>query len=306
MANHRLMFLRARLAIPMLALVGCGSVASKPPGDAAPPACDPMAPFGPPQPLMLDGAGSFADPAPSADELTLYVSRRLSSGAQADIYMESRNKIDEPFNTPVTLAAVNSPEDDLVPTLAAAGMALVFASDRVAMEGFHLYVATRTTPLADFGMPALLAGVNSQDVTKNDEQAFLTADGTELWFISDRDGNTQIYRAPMQGSGFANPALVPELNSTASESHVMLSTDHKTVYFGSTRTAPGALGGFDIFRAHRDSVSDGFGLPAVVSELNTAMNEYPRWLSADNCRIYFHRELATGFFGIFVATRPAK
>jgi hypothetical protein len=303
MANHRFTFLGARLLISALAaLVGCGSVASKTPGDAPPPTCDPMAPFDPPQPLMLDATGSSADPALSADELTLYMTR-LSPAGDDDLYVASRSAITEPFGAPAPLATVNSAASDRAGTLAAAGLALVYSSNQKANEGFHLYVATRTSLLAAFGAPTLLTGVESPVPTDNDLEPFATADGTELWFISNRGGNDDIYRAAKAGGGFANPALVPELSSPAVEEHVMLSADRKTVYFSSTRTAPGTVGGHDIFRAHRNSVSDGFGPPAVVPELNSANNDYPSWLSADNCRIYLFRQVGAGVYEIFVATR---
>jgi hypothetical protein len=308
------MSLGARLPILALAaLVGCGSVASRlpgdagdalPPADAAPPTCDPMARFDPPQPLLgPEVTGSTADAALSADELTLYMTR-LSPAGDGDLYVASRSAITESFSTPAPLAMVNSAANDAVPTLAAAGLALVFWSNRIANEGLHLYVASRTTELANFGAPELLAGVQSPVVTDDDWEPFATADGTELWFISNRGGNNDIYRAVKAGGGFVNPAIVPELNSPVVEEHVVVSADRKTVYFASTRSAPGTLGGTDIFRAHRTSVSDGFGPPAVVAELNTPNNDFPRWLSADNCRMYLHALVdATTGYRLFVATR---
>lgn len=301
MANRRLPSSRTLFVLStLIAIAGCGVVES-PVADDAPP-CDPLAAFDPPQPLLMtDAPGSSADPALSADELTLYLTRSSPSGDH-DLFVATRSSVTEPFGAPVALSAVDSTSDEAVATLPAAGLDLAFESNRVANEGIHLYVASRTSALSEFGAPALLAGVRSPDPTDNDQEPFLTADGKELWFISDRTGNHEIFRATRSGTGFTGAAVVPELSSSSAEQHVVLSADRRTVYFSSNRAAPGAKGGFDIYRAHRNSVSDGFGPPAVVPELNTATDDAARWLSADSCRLYMHVKL-TGGFTLFMATR---
>jgi Tol biopolymer transport system component len=55
-------------------------------------------------------------------------------------------------------------------------------------------------------------------VTVSDGQPFITADGHELWFISNRSGGLgdfDIYRAVSNGSSFANVAAVTALSSSA-------------------------------------------------------------------------------------------
>lgn len=305
MANRRLLSSRTVFAMSTLtAIAGCGVVEAPMADEPGAPAamCDPLAAFDPPQPvLMTDAPGSSADAALSADELTLYMTR-LSPAGDHDLFVATRGSVDAPFGAPVALSALDSSKDEAVPTLPADGLDLVFESNRVADEGIHLYVAQRTSPLAAFAGPALLDGVSSPDPTDNDQEPFLTADGKELWFISNRTGDNEIFRATRSGSGFVNAAPVAELGSSGGEQHVMLSADRRTVYFSSNRTAPGAKGGFDIFRAHRNSVSDGFGAPTVVPELNSATDDAARWLSADSCRLYMHVQVAGGF-NLFVATR---
>lgn len=86
----------------------------------------------------------------------------------------------------------------------------------------------------------------------------------------------------------------------------MLSADRLTVYFASNRSTAGTSGGYDVYRAHRSSVADGFGTPVPVPELDTTGDDSPRWLSADNCRLYLHAKVGTTF-KLFVATRhPAS
>ncbi|HEX7843881.1 MAG TPA: hypothetical protein VF469_40680 [Kofleriaceae bacterium] len=287
--------------------LGCGQIESVIPDEAASTdPCDPLAPFDPPQLVAGIGAnGSPADPALSPDELTLLLTQTTPAGDR-DVYVASRSHVTDAFGAPVPLASVDSTSEEASATLASTGLMLMFQSHRIAAEGEHLFVATRSSLVADFGAPALVAGVRSPVATDSDLEPFLTADGQELWFISDRTGNREIFRAEKAGAGFANPVLVPELSSPSSEQHVTLSADRLTVYFSSNRQAAGTSGGFDVYRAHRSSVTDDFGTPVPVPELNTAGDDSPRWLSADSCRLYMHAKVGTGF-KLFVATRhPAS
>jgi Tol biopolymer transport system component len=285
-------------------LLGCGSVGS--PEIDAPPqgGCDPLGAFDPPRLLGLDPAGAPADPALSPDELTLYLTRDSSAGNR-DLFVAARSRTTEPFGAPAAITSVNSSSNESTATVSSDGLTLLFQSARVTGQGDHLYVATRTSAIAAFGAPALVAGVASPVMTDDDTEPFITSDGQELWFISSRTGSLDIYRATKAGAGFANPVAVAELNSASSEEHVTLSADRLTVYFSSNRPGPGAQGGVDIYRARRTTTADGFGAPVLVTELSTTGNDNPRWLSADNCRLYLHSNIG-GAFNIYVANRPGS
>jgi Tol biopolymer transport system component len=298
--RHRRWWRRARW-LALGGLLGCGRIEFSRLDDTSPVACDPAAPFDPPRLLGLGPEGAPADPALSADERVLYFTRDSPDGDR-DLFVVARHSLESRFGVPIGLGALNSSGDDAVASISADGLTLLFHSRRVAGEGSHLYVATRTSPFAELGAPALVAGVASPDVTADDLQAFLAGDGDELWFVSDRDGSQDIYRAERAGGGFANPELVPELSSLDTEQHVMLSADRLTAYFASTRDVPGARGSFDIHRANRASIEDPFELPAPVPELNTPSSDNPRWLSPDQCRLYLHSN-RSGAFQIYVATR---
>jgi hypothetical protein len=75
------------------------------------------------------------------------------------------------------------------------------------------------------------------------------------------------------------------------------------IFFQSDRTDSPAKGGRDIWMARRSSTTASYDPPVNVQELNTAADEYPSWLSPDNCRLYFSRSGPTGD-KIYVAERP--
>lgn len=300
--------MRTWISVLVWALFGCGTVSGKQsdagmPFDSAQDAssvCDQIGTFDAPVPLTrFNMENSAGTPRLTADELELYFSASLGT-ADADIYRAQRSTSGQPFGAPVALSITANESN---PSVSSDGLTLLFESSRVSGEGTHLYVSTRTSRIGEFGAASKVANVNSTTVTDADAQAFLTADGQELWFASNRAGglgDADIYRAVRNGSGFASVAAITALSSSGADWLPTLSADKLTIYLASSRA--GGKGGFDIWTAHRSTASDGFPAPTPVPELNSGANEYPGWLSPDNCRLYFTSDIA-GSQAIYVATR---
>jgi Tol biopolymer transport system component len=294
--------------------IGCGSVASSA-IDAradvahdATPVCSPTDAFD--APMLLNGF-SMATRAEisvtlSPDELNIYASvDRGTKSPNWDLVSAERADIGADFGTQTVMTALNSPANEGACTLSNDGLALAFASNRAAGEGLHIYVSTRSSTLGIFGSPSLFAGVNSANTADNDDTPFFTADGSELWFTSDRAagaGSSDVYRASRIGGGFGNPMLVPELNSASTEFSPVLTADKLTVYFSSNRDGSGH---FDIYTSHRSNVADGFPAPTVVTEINSTVNDFPEWISSDNCRLYLRSDRSGGG-DIYVAVRHPR
>jgi hypothetical protein len=282
-----------------------GDAADAGPGDtAAPRTCDPSAKFAAPVPItQLAMAGVFEyPPRLSTDERTIYFTGKAT--ADSNLFAAQRASLTEPFGAPALLSMANSTADDQYASISADDLVLAFESNRTANAGYHLYLASRATAAAEFAS-STLATVNASDISKNDVQPFLTADGKELWFASTRDGGAgdfDIWRAPRTGNQFGAAVAVSELNSATVEWLPTLSADRLTVYFASDRAVAGVSGGQDIWRARRSTVDDGFGTPTPVAELNSSADDLPGWLSADNCRLYLGSNIL-GNGNIYVATR---
>jgi hypothetical protein len=161
-----------------------------------------------------------------------------------------------------------------------------------------VYVATRTTLIAQFSGAAQVANVSTG---VESGQPFVLPDGSALYLFIGAD----IYRAPLGASGqFDAPVALSTLNTSAVEYFPTPTPDELTIYFASTRTDSTAKGYFDIWMARRASRADDFGPPVNVQELNTALEEFPSWISPDNCRIYFSRSTSgTSGERIYVAER---
>ncbi len=127
--------------------------------------------------------------------------------------------------------AVNSPEDELYPSMAAYGT-LYFASDRSGT--WKTYRARRaadgTYPNAEL-LPATVNAEGSWNFNP-----FISADGTTLIFTSQRRGGAgkgDIWVAKMEPSGGFGPArnLGPRINSAEDEFHATLSPDGRALFF---------------------------------------------------------------------------
>ncbi len=166
-------------------LVGCGSVSGHPDAstetptadaaptsdatvgsDAAATTCDPASKFDAPVPLA--GFMTAADETSvslSPDELTVYLSSNkdtATTNSAHDIYIAQRPTLSDPFSGLTPLTAVNAPVggtggvEDYDATISADGKTLIWSSNRTPNEGYHLYVATRSSTLAAFSTPALV------------------------------------------------------------------------------------------------------------------------------------------------------
>jgi len=304
----------------MVVLAACGDVdsGSLPDAPAAPDAAisaDAAMADSPVTPVACDSTKRWDTPVPvpglaisgayqesvrlSPDELSAYF-QRLDLG-RWNLYAAHRSSRSEPFGAPIALSTVNSPAGDMDPWISSDGLTLWFASDRVQNQGSHLYVATRTTTLAEFGAPGLAANVNASNAELSELQPFVTAGGEELWFASNRSAGAdwEIYRALRTPTGFGMPAIVAELaSSTSTDWLPMLSADRLTVYFSSSRPGTGTKGNLDVWTARRSTVNDGFPPPVLADELNTPGGDRVTWLSGDGCRIYGSSDGA-----IWMATR---
>jgi Tol biopolymer transport system component len=273
-------------------------------------ACDKQKPFAAPVIITSLMAATQTDSGwMSPDGLQIYVAAVRTPGGVGgyDIFRASRASAADPFGALTALPNVNTANAERTPILSPDRLTLIFESDRVSGNSYDLYVATRTTVQADFGAPALLAGVNT---TSRDDPASLSADGKTLYFNSDRPnglGADDIYTAIMDSSGaFGNVRNVAELNSAQSDGGAVISADGLTVYFASNRPGGGTSGSNDIYMARRSTIQDGFGQPVLRTELNSAGLDYPAWISADECTLLMGSDKRQGalLYDLYTATRP--
>jgi len=195
-------------------------------------------PFGPPALLdeLTTPSISFIAATPSADNLELIVEERAvdGGGGGSDLRRVTRATTSAPFGNATDLG-VNTAQDETDPQLGAGGLELWFA--RPATGGYDLFVASRPALAAPFGPPSSLAGVVNRP-SVSDTDPVPSADGTELFFQSDRDGPSRIWVAHRRSTSepFGAPVHVSELDGTGTNDVPnWLSTDRCVLYMASVR-----------------------------------------------------------------------
>ena len=142
------------------------------------------------------GNGECCDgfPSVSADGLELYFcSTRAGGFGGSDVWVARRSSRSSPFAAPRNLGPMlNSPANDCEPGISKDGLTLLIESDRSGgMGGPDVWISTRTTRSQPFGKPVNLGrGVNTRFF---DERPDISADGTVLYFMSNRPGGSGFF-----------------------------------------------------------------------------------------------------------------
>jgi Tol biopolymer transport system component len=172
-------------------------------------------------------------------------------------------------------------------------------------SAYRIVEATANSVTGGFAPPVDVDGLASG---AGDISPYLSSAGTQIYFGSGRAGGlggNDLYVADLSSAVASNAVDLAAVDSAADDGSPVLSRDGLTLYFASKRTDPAARGNDDIWIARRTTVSDPFGAPIAVSELNSAAADGPRWLSSDGCTLYFTSDRAGGQGGydLYVATR---
>jgi hypothetical protein len=274
-----------------------------PNAEAGPPACNPASPFG--TPVLVAGLESTATEGGlrlTPDETTgFFWSTRAGGPGTTNLYVATRTDRTAAFANVTLLSSINMAGNQYDPTVTADALTLAFGSDRASTDGtYDLFLATRATTADDFGGVTPLSSLNT---SSNDQQPFLLPDGSEIYFSSDRSGDSDIYRAfTASGGGFGTPSAVTEINTAGiADEHPVVSADDLTIFFSSTRA--GGLGNIDVWTATRANTASPFGALTDVQPVNTTSKDIPDWISPDGCRLYLHSDRDGGSPHEYVATR---
>ena len=173
-------------------------------------------------------------PEVSADGLTIYLaSDRPGSVAGEHLWVSHRATRADPWDPPVQVTEIVVGDKDLSPSLQQAQLLMVFAS-QFALGDWNLYATTRLSTADPWGLPTLLAELNS---TAYDWDPALYQGGTSIVFASRRlnTSNSLFYatRASLS-EPFSVPQPATELNVN-NDGDPWLSNDGHHIVFDSRR-----------------------------------------------------------------------
>jgi Tol biopolymer transport system component len=239
----------------------------------------------------------FTDGCPfiSRDGLSLYFASNRPGGLGGlDIYVSRRPAVDVPWGEPENVVDLNSPTNELCPTLAPDDRTFLFVSDRSGgCGGQDLYAAGRTDARDDlaWGEPYNLGcQVNS---SQNDFTPSLFVDfrrrAVFLYFSSTRPGvgGADIYASDLQADRtFGAPTPVYELNTPFNDQRPNVRADGREIFFDSDR--PGSLGSTDLWSSTRRWTDDLWSEPASLGDsVNSEAMEGRPSVSFNGRTLYF-------------------
>jgi peptidoglycan-associated lipoprotein len=138
------------------------------------------------------------------------------------------------------------------------------------------------------------AVVNSKGKTKTvptyDAQPSLSADGTTMFFISDRDGGfggMDIWYSQKLGNAWSTPVNAgPQVNSEFDEIWPHLGADGKTLYF-SSNGRPENFGGFDVYSAKGNGTNKWSKAEPLPQPINSSYDDFSIHWSIQDSIGYF-------------------
>jgi hypothetical protein len=200
------------------------------------------------------GFGDYS-PELSLDGLTLYFSSSRPGGlGEADLYVATRESIDDPWDSPQNLGPnVNTEHFEGQPSISANGKTLYWDSNRPdGLGDFDIWMATRRSVESSFG-PAANAGpeINGPGPEFG---AAISQNEKQLFFSSARPGNVGqidiwVVERRTKRHSWGTPTNVDTLNSPFFQAMPTFGRNGRDVCFMAFR--PEGFGGLDIWCANR-------------------------------------------------------
>lgn len=256
-------------------------------------------PFGAPRPVAIQGyAGVAMEPALSPDGQLLLFNDSNASGVDTDLRWATRLD-DLTFVDHGPLAGANSTALDAVPSMDEAGN-LYFISLR-AYTASHRFTVHRGV----FAAGAVtgveeVPGLESQGEGWVIFDAFVSRDGTQLWFAEGYYGSGSLGAASLRlaertATGFVRSpggvTLLEAVNPLGATTYApAVSADGLELYF--TRIV--GAGATAVFRSRRPNTASPWGAPAPIEALAGGLVEAAA-PTADGKALYYHRQVGSTF-----------
>ena len=159
--------------------------------------------------------------------------------------------------------------------------------------------------LGRFSSPRLIGPLSAAGF--NDDDPTVTGDLRELYFNSNRSGNSELWFSVRDSvdQPWGEPHKVPGtgINTSSNETAPEISSDGLTLYFSSNRD--GGKGSQDIYLTRRGDRDAAWDMPELVPELNSSAADYSPVEDDSGRAIYFYSARDGGDQDLFVATRAS-
>ena len=244
----------------------------------------------------------------SFDGLQLLFTRKMpiSNGYQKE-YLFISQKSEEQWTEPQLLAFTDFPQDidPGAAFISADGKKLYLTGCGWGRDsGCDLYVSEWAE--GQWSMPKQLPeGINTKSW---ESQPCVSGDGRELYFVSRRNGNADIYCAKRNRDGtWGEPQNVGiPINTQGTEMAPFLHPDGRTLYFSSDKHI--GMGGFDLFMSRRGDDGQWQEPVNLGFPINTSGDEINFFVAADGKTAFIssQREGGNGGYDIYTFKLPEE
>lgn len=211
----------------------------------------------------------------------------------------------EPINLGPTVNATFCWQGE--PSISSDGLSLYFASNRLGGSGdSDIWVTTRPTGDDDWGEPVNLGRtVNS---TAKEENPFISADGLELYFASNRKGgygghDIWVTRRQTMGDSWGRPTnLGPTINTGMMDISPCVAADGLSLYLACYQRD--REGCYDLFMTERATTEDSWNEPVRLGpNVNFSYNDVVPSISANGLTLFYARGAVPSYAGLCMTTR---
>ena len=247
----------------------------------------------------------------SSDRLELYFSSdRPGSLGSHDIWVAKRASVSGSWEPPMNpgLPLNNSGGRNFPTGLSSDDLELYFVSyNRSGGYGsYDIWVARRETRDHDWEQPTNLGPTVNR--SSYDDGAWISHDGLELYFMSDRPGgigsfDIWVSKRATKNDPWTEPInLGAIVNSAARDAYPCLSTNGLVLFLSGLDMRapyrPGGFGGSDMWMTTRPTVSDPWDTPVNLGSIvNSSSHEESPRLSSDGSTLYFNSNRPGGYGG---------
>jgi hypothetical protein len=260
----------------------------------------------------------------SRDELTMYFTSDRPGGVPGpggvrndDLWFTTRASLDDPWETPTNLAALNTGAADSLAVLSPDEHVMFFHSTRSGCGAGDIWMTRRHDRRSqDWDPPVNLGcadsgGTVNTDATEIAPALFENPESGQvtLFYGSNRPGppkDLDVYASPVGEDGYFGPGeRVSEFSSEGRDTRIFIRRDGLEAFITSDR-AGGQ--GIDIWTSTRETLSDRWPPTSIdlPSPVNGVCDDGSPWLSRDGTKLYFfstRTDLGCGKRDIWYAAR---
>lgn len=251
-------------------------------------------------PGLEDPGADDLDPSLTADLLEIYFSSNRVDSNQRDIYVSTRDAVNDDWGAPVVVPELSSPQFDVAPEVSPDGLAMVLASNRTDSEGgTDLWVSRRD------------ARDDTWDPPVHEDE--LSTSRTDLGGSMNADATRIVSCRMNPGSGFdvvegtrattTDPWPQPEAVENLSDSGY--EADPQIDPTGLVLVMAGEIGDGqmrELYHTTRASLEDTFDPPMRITSVSSGSDEDDPWASPGGALLFFASN-RDGDFEIYQASQ---